>query len=107
MAEKMCTKLTAYLVSHGLRTKTQSEDRKVRPVKYGPYDLNVLYQVLEALWLYIVKPVLDALKYSVSYSSFKCSSLLTENLADIGSTTYLMVDNWSSGISPSPCGRYI
>ena len=72
MAERLRTYLTAYLVSSG-RMRSESEDRGIRKVYDHPLHRNPMHTILEALWVRVVKPVLDVLGYSVSCVSVQYS----------------------------------
>ena len=69
VAETLRTNLTSYLVSKG-RMRAKLEDRGIRKVDH-PIHRNVMHNVLKALWVRVVKPVLDALGYSVSCVSIQ------------------------------------
>ena len=69
-ASELRDRLRSFLLSH--RVRIQEEDRGGRPVTIGerinekPSDIHL---VLEALWLRVVRPILDGLSYPVSYIS--------------------------------------
>jgi tetratricopeptide (TPR) repeat protein len=67
IAETMHTHLTSYLVSRGLLVRaSDSEDRGSRALNNLQLGQNVMHTVLKRLWVLVVKPILDALGYSVS-----------------------------------------
>ena len=66
IAEKMRSQLTSYLASRNLVRAHESGDRATRVSNGLPLIPNFMYAILERLWVLVVKPILDALAYSVS-----------------------------------------
>jgi len=69
-ASDLRDRLRSFLLSH--RVRIQEEDRGGRPMKIGEHNNEKpsdIHFVLEALWVSVVRPILDGLSYPVSYIS--------------------------------------
>jgi tetratricopeptide (TPR) repeat protein len=57
--------------SFRMREEDEGEERAMRPVTRPHSDENTVHDILRALWIEVVKPILEALAYSVSLLFFK------------------------------------
>ena len=100
-----------HLAEHSLCNRAAELDsleaQQTRGVK--PHiHIHKVHYVLEGLWKDVVKPVLEALAFSVSglylTSPFILTTLIDfETIIQCRATQDLVVPNWPSGFSSSPC----
>ena len=83
-ALKLRGRLHAILSSHGCRMRDSGVDRAGRPIpKPGTQTKSDIHVVLEKLWLCVVKPILDALAYSVSFFVNSCGENIISFIIDL------------------------
>ena len=86
-------------------------DRATRPAPCPEAEKQSdIYFVREALWLGVVRPILDALAFSVSVSqitAFYFVDVFVKVYCCIRSSSNLVVSNRSPRISSTPCRRII
>jgi len=74
-ASDLRQRLRHFLSSHGVRTR--EADRGGRPARRPDAEKqSEIHFVLEALWLHVVRPILDGLAFSVSFYQFIIYQLL-------------------------------
>jgi len=108
-ASNLRQRLRYFLSSH--RVRMREVDRGGRPVPLPNEEKrSSIHFVLEALWLRVVRPVLDALAYSVSVSQvmgFHFVNIFVKVYWHIRPSSNMVVPNWSPRISSTPRCRNI
>ena len=89
------------------KVRMREVDRAGRTVRLPNAEKrSEIHLVLEALWLRMVRPILDALAYPVSVSQFMTFHFINITIkvyCGIKPSSNLVVSNWSPRISSTPC----
>ena len=107
LATELRERLRKFLLAREVRTR--AENRGPRPVlDSGDETQSVIHVVLEALWLNVVKPILDALAYSVSLNfsepmAYFLINFLFQVSCPVTPTSNMVVSNWSPCIPSTSC----
>jgi tetratricopeptide (TPR) repeat protein len=96
------------LYSDGIRERGEMRGRAAKFIE-EPNDEEACKHILMELWTCVVKPVLDSLAFSVRLLISIQSSSTNVSLPGPSRHTfaYLVVRDWTPGISPNPCSRNI
>jgi len=100
-------RLRGFLSSRGVRLR--DEDRGPRPVfDYDVETESEIHLILEELWLRVAKPIIDGLKFSVSFLSIHnipFCSLFAQVSCSVEPTSDLVVSHRTPCIPPPSCRR--
>jgi len=103
-ASKLRERLHHFLSCH--RVRMREVDHAVRPAsRPDAKKQNEIHFILEALWLRVARPILEALAFSVSVSQFMefhCVNIAFQVYSPINSRPYLVVSDWPPCISSTP-----
>jgi len=107
LASELRERLRGFLSSRGVRLR--DEDRGPRPVfDYDVETESEIHLILEELWLRVAKPIIDGLKFSVSFLSIHnipFCSLFAQVSCSVEPTSDLVVSHRTPCIPPPSCRR--